>query len=318
MYSNLKFIVLIFVLVILNGLFLFYTQYPRNLYPNRPQQKLKNFEREAKLFCIILTLPENLNTKAKIIYESWANLCDNSKFVLKIPKNLTHNNSLLELSKFKNDNGSIDLNNILEPSNFSQDIYDNLTNKVFQTFAFLNSNYDTYDWYLKTDDDTFIFVENLKKFLRDKHPRVGVTYGYNFAKFVKNGYHSGGAGYVLSNEALRLIGNKLNNNWTYCENTGIEDLDVAKCLRKLGVLIENSTDEFGKERFHPLSLIDHFNGNFPDWLFDYAQNYPRKVILRFLFENFYLDFSICHFFLLWSRKNCPKILQYVFENLYNL
>ena len=46
---------------------------------------------------------------------------------------------------------------------------------------------------------------------------------------------------------------------------GIEDVDVAKCLRLVGVYPNKSLDEHGRERFHPFDLGVHYdgiNGNF--------------------------------------------------------
>lgn len=40
--------------------------------------------------------------------------------------------------------------------------------------------------------------------LQDKDPNTGVFYGRHFKPYVKNGYMSGGAGYVLSREALKV------------------------------------------------------------------------------------------------------------------
>jgi len=41
-------------------------------------------------------------------------------------------------------------------------------------------------------------------FLQDKDPSSPVYYGRHFKPYVKNGYMSGGAGYVLSKEALKV------------------------------------------------------------------------------------------------------------------
>ncbi len=54
----------------------------------------------------------------------------------------------------------------------------NLTSKVFGAYKYIYSNQNNYDWYIKADYDTFVFVDNLRKFLSDKHPLKPVTYGY--------------------------------------------------------------------------------------------------------------------------------------------
>jgi len=93
-------------------------------------------------------------------------------------------------------------------------------------------NHKNYDWYLKADDDTFIFDDNLRLFLADKNPNDPVTFGYHFKG--RGGYLSGGAGYVLSKESLKRLSSKLSTNQTYCPNTGIEDVDVGNRLASLG------------------------------------------------------------------------------------
>lgn len=72
---------------------------------------------------------------------------------------------------------------------------------------------------IKADDDTFIFVDNLKKFVSNKNSILPVTYGYDFKAIVEKGYHSWGAGYLMSNEAFRRIGSKLNEDFNYCPNS---------------------------------------------------------------------------------------------------
>jgi glycoprotein-N-acetylgalactosamine 3-beta-galactosyltransferase len=166
---------------------------------------------------------------------------------------------------------------ILQPAFFEVDIYKKLTDKVFRTLQDVYLRYNDYDWYLKADDDTFIFVDNLRSFLKNKNSTAPVTYGYDFKIIVERGYHSGGAGYVLSNEALHRIGSNLTANYTICKNSGTEDVDVAKCLRNLNVYPDKSVDENGRERFHPLSVNAHLKGEFPGWINSYASNQLRKV-----------------------------------------
>ena len=82
---------------------------------------------------------------------------------------------------------------VLQPRGFNIDKYKLLTDKVFRTIIhFLHESYKTFDWYLKADDDTFVFVNNLKSFLKTKNYTSPMTFGYDFKVMVDGGYHSGG------------------------------------------------------------------------------------------------------------------------------
>ncbi len=61
-----------------------------------------------------------------------------------------------------------------------------------------------------------------------------------------------------------------------------KDVDVGTCFRQLGVFPAKSIDDEGKERFHPLSINDHFLGNFPDWMYEYASN-PLQMVGKIFF-----------------------------------
>lgn len=222
-----------------------------------------------RIFCIIVTNRKNLDTKVKVVKDSWANRCDNYKFVSLFPEKLNLDHKTAEIS-YNNIN-------ILKPPGMIDDGYQKLTDKVFSAFKYVYNVYHDYDWYLKADDDSFIFVDNLRKFLSDKNSSNPVSYGYDFKVIVDYGYHSGGGSYLLSNNALKRIGQKLHDNYSFCPNTGTEDVDVAKCLRMLYVYPERSFDELGRERFHPLDMWSHYEGHFPDWMMSYSRNPVKKV-----------------------------------------
>ena len=189
-------------------------------------KKSRNYTTKMKknrptVFCFVLSSIKNINTKLKTIYETWTRKCDNFKFIasleadyLKAAFNLTLNNSNYineTLSKY----------NIFQPPGLVHDTYGKLTDKVYFTIKYLYNNHNDYDWYLKADDDTFVFVDNLRKFVSDKNSSSPVTYGYDFKVLVPYGYHSGGGGYLLSNQALKRLGSKLNENYTFCPNSGM-------------------------------------------------------------------------------------------------
>ncbi len=89
-------------------------------------------------------------------------------------------------------------------------------------------------------------------------------------------YQSGGADYVLSNKALKLMNSALESesNWRpifyqSCPNNEVEDLDIGRCLRRNGIYCGESID--GKrERFHVESMQNHFNNVSLGWLKDYS------------------------------------------------
>ena len=250
-----------------------------------PQPISLTVKKKARIFCMILTSAISLKTeKPGIIYETWAKKCDKYKFISKIPDELLSQNDNVS-AKY-----GIELDygfDVLQPPGLVKDSYDKLTDKVLLTFKYLYNKYGDYDWYLKADDDSFIFVDNLREFVADKNASMPVTYGYDFKVIVEKGYHSGGGGYLLSREALHRIGSNLNKSIDFCKNSGTEDVDVAICLRELGVYPKKSIDALGLERFHPLSLRAHYSGDYPDWMFQYASNPLQKVSICVLCVLFY-------------------------------
>jgi hypothetical protein len=67
---------------------------------------------------------------------------------------------------------------------------------------------------------------------------------------------------------MKLLGKELNNQKSNCTNTGVEDVDVNKCLRNLNVSISRALDRDGRELFHPFSMRRHIALN-DSWVNDY-------------------------------------------------
>ena len=248
----------------------------------------KNSPRVKHIFCFVTSEENSLNTKAKLMYESWVSKCDNHVFISTIPRHFYIPNRKITHQAFEI---FYDSNmKLLQPENYTEDKYNKLTDKIYLTLLHIYKHYNDYDYYLKADDDTYIFINNLRSFLKNKNSsNTPLTYGYNYKQFVDKGYHSGGAGYVLTNSALKKLGEKLSTDYKFCPNSGTEDIDVAKCARMLNIYPARSTDDLGRERFHPLSITRHYTGNFSspvDWIHWLAENPPKKVlIISFLFNS---------------------------------
>lgn len=67
---------------------------------------------------------------------------------------------------------------------------------------------------------------------------------------------------------------------TYCQMnkfTQSEDMFIGDCLSSQGVYRGKSMDDLHRHRFHPLPLIDHIHGNFPQWFKDFSEDRQLKV-----------------------------------------
>ena len=73
---------------------------------------------------------------------------------------------------------SFDDGRLLQPAELTNDTYTRLTDKVFRAVAHVSARYPDYDWYVKADDDTYMFAENLRWFLSQQDSSQPVTYGY--------------------------------------------------------------------------------------------------------------------------------------------
>lgn len=142
---------------------------------------------------------------------------------------------------------------------------------------------DQADWFLKADDDTYVVVENLRYMLEPYQPSQPIYFGCKFKPYVKQGYMSGGAGYVLSREALnrfveRALKDKTGLECKTKENTGAEDVEIGKCLENVGVIAGDSRDSLGRGRFFPFIpehhlIPGHVNKDFWYWQYIY---YPSS------------------------------------------
>ena len=192
---------------------------------------------KVRILCWILTSPSNFQTKAKAVKETWGKRC----------------NKILFMSSEEDVNlPAIKLKNVKEGR-------DELWGKSREAFRYIWENYeDEFDWFYKADDDTYAIMENMRYFLSAYNTSDPMWFGYKFDKYVRQGFFSGGAGYILSKEALKRFAKIGYQNPKICrhDHHGDEDVEMGKCMENLNVKAMDTRDSQGRGRFFPISTAN--------------------------------------------------------------
>ncbi|XP_063695660.1 glycoprotein-N-acetylgalactosamine 3-beta-galactosyltransferase 1-like [Culicoides brevitarsis] len=201
---------------------------------------------------MIYTYEQNFKEKAYLVKRTWGKRCNNLLFM----SNMTDPNNLIDITVL----------NVTE----SRDTLWKKTKLSFQ-HAYEHHLKD-YDWFLKADDDTYVIMENLRYYLYQYPTELPLLFGYQF----RRNFMSGGAGYILSREAVRIFNEKALKDKEKCSQSddGAEDAEMASCLSAFNVTFGDTRDEFLKERFFPLDLDFLLNEEFTDkdfWYYTDAQ-----------------------------------------------
>ncbi|CAM9672737.1 unnamed protein product [Ectocarpus sp. 6 AP-2014] len=210
-----------------------------------------------RIFCGIFTHRKNHFTKVKAIKETWAVNCDG--FVA------------------FSDAADPDLHTF-QIEHEGPEEYGNMWQKSRAIWKYINFHYkNDFDWFLLGGDDLFVIVENLRKYLLSDeimHAAGGVINGgpnpmylgrrlrpFNDDEWI---FNSGGASYVLNQASVGLLASNLDEDT--CQphkKTSWEDVMVAMCLKKNGVVAFDTRDASGRERFHPYTPAVHFGYRTP-------------------------------------------------------
>ncbi|XP_062397294.1 glycoprotein-N-acetylgalactosamine 3-beta-galactosyltransferase 1-A [Sardina pilchardus] len=205
--------------------------------------------KKVRILCWVMTGPSNLQTKARHVKATWSRHC---------------NVLLFMSSEADPDLPAVGLG--------TGEGRDQLYWKTIKAFHYVLENHaDEADWFLKADDDTFVVVDNLRWVLSNHTPEEPIYFGKRFKPYAKQGYMSGGAGYVLSKEALRRFVEGFRTK-VCTHTTSVEDLALGQCMEKMGVLAGDSRDTLHRETFHPFVPEHHLTGKFHKsfWYWNYC------------------------------------------------
>lgn len=233
----------------------------------------ENLYQKVKILCWVMTSPQNLEKKAKHVKATWAQRC----------------NKVLFMSSEENqDFPAVGLK--------TKEGREQLYWKTIKAFQYVHDHYlEDADWFMKADDDTYVILDNLRWLLSRYNPEQPIYFGRRFKPYVKQGYMSGGAGYVLSKEALRRFVDAFKTE-KCTHSSSIEDLALGRCMEIINVEAGDSRDTTGKETFHPFVPEHHLiKGYLPKtfWYWNYNYYPPVEVSLDVVITLQILGLHFC-------------------------
>ncbi|KAK4470269.1 hypothetical protein MN116_005840 [Schistosoma mekongi] len=185
---------------------------------------------KIRILCYINTYPENYYTKAIHVHNTWARRCTKHIFTSTKP------DPLLPIAVLKLPYPEVRMH---------------LWSKMRIILRYIYQFRDEYDYFLKADDDTYVIMENLLDVLQNYSPDMPFMLGHRFPVIARNGYFSGGAGYILSREALKYIVEKSIDKHPHCPryDENMEDVKMSICGQAVGVRLHDVYDILGRYRF---------------------------------------------------------------------
>ncbi|KAH8393633.1 hypothetical protein KR200_008383, partial [Drosophila serrata] len=208
---------------------------------------------EPRVLCLVLTSPKAHKSRAVHIQRTWGTRCHKLIFMS---------------TKEDKELGAVALN--------VREGYSNLWGKTRASLEYVyKHHFKDYDWFLKTDDETYVVMENLRAFLYAHSPKSPVYFGNKLRQNVTQSKISSGGKYVLSKAALHKFMKYAFDNSSICSNLniGFEDIELGRCMQSVGVVAGDSQDEQGLSRFIPFSPLhwhkDHRNYTTSNLMFSY-------------------------------------------------
>ena len=227
------------------------------------RSEAKRLYEKVRILCLILTVDANFETKVRAVEGTWAKRCNRYYFIANTRRTGPHIINI-HLDESRN----------------------NLMKKIKSAYKYVYDNFiDDFDWMFKADDDTYAILENMRFLLSNYNSSDKGYLGYHFNRYVYNGYMSGGAGYVVSNGALRKLVEEgidkdvCNPAPTKVDPEVSEDVNIGKCLNKTGVTVLSSLDVHGRETFHPYPVHQNLLGELPSYMYSWSMNTPKTVCI---------------------------------------
>ena len=200
-------------------------------------QSLQNQDLFPRIMCLLFTTPQKYLVTARAVNDTWAQRCDEKKWFM------TTNGTTV---------WSLPADVVAVPGPDGRQHLTEKSNFAFKyAYRYIHSKRIKVDWFLKADDDAYIIIENLRAILNVYNSNVGHYIGSNEQVILPHGYNGGGAGYVLSKEAVRLMVEDGPRYHEMCRPTGaFEDVEIGRCLSAFDIYPINTLDLDKRLTFH--------------------------------------------------------------------
>ena len=144
----------------------------------------------VRILCWILTDPFDLDRRTFYVRDTWAKRCDKSLFMS---------------SQWNDSFPTVGLNVSAGRNHIAM--------KAKASWIYIHEHHvNDFDYFVKGDPDTFVVVDNLKRYLATRDPEVPEFFGHRlFIRGPNVTYVSGGPGLVISRESLRRLVVAYNN-----------------------------------------------------------------------------------------------------------
>ncbi|XP_037779483.1 glycoprotein-N-acetylgalactosamine 3-beta-galactosyltransferase 1-like [Penaeus monodon] len=198
-------------------------------------QEAKRLSEEVTILCWIPLSPEAHDQTARHVRATWGKRC----------------NKLVFMST--KDDPSIGAVNV-----GSKEGYAYLWQKTMFSLQYIYKHFfDDFQWRVKTDDNIYVIMENLRYMLRAYDTNDPIYFGLYYKNFGR--YNAGGAGYVMGRESVRRFIEQALPNTAICQGQCEgRDIPLGNCLQRVGVKFGDTRDHIGQGRFwqhHPISII---------------------------------------------------------------
>ena len=149
-----------------------------------------------RILCWIMTDPHRLDDRTIHVKETWASHCDLTLY-MSSQQNDTFPTIGLNVSSGRDHIG--------------------VKSRAAWTYIYKHHRHQ-FEYFVKCDDDTFLIIENMKRYMARRDPEKPEFFGsrmYLNANGNKIIYHGGGPGQVLSRKALHVMVEKAFQNKTH-------------------------------------------------------------------------------------------------------